>query len=207
MTAWNTRGDKVIMWGRPYDKWAHNLYTCGRVRQKKMMGTSCSSYLQVIRHSAGHSTIYRGCPIPMFDYQRAMGSSWGWNQHIAGWMATRGKSVIILLLYLRILPPLYLGCLVDTVGLNQHISIIWLLGLDNHICRSKLPFLLDGTLLPVTAVAGRRQPRRWCQAVASTNSRCARTKEAQGAKATGCHQTWLTVKSPINGGLYTWEHL
>jgi hypothetical protein len=81
--------------------------------------------------------------------------------------------------------------------------MLWLLGLNNHICRSKLPFLLDGTLLPATAVAGRRQPRRWCQAVASTNSRCARTKEAQGAKATGCHQTWLTVKSPINGGLYT----
>jgi hypothetical protein len=35
--------------------------------------------------------IYRGCSISMFDYQRAMGSSWGWNQHIAGWMATRGK--------------------------------------------------------------------------------------------------------------------
>lgn len=34
---------------------------------KKLMGTSRSSYPQVIKHSAGHSTIYRGCSIPMFD--------------------------------------------------------------------------------------------------------------------------------------------
>jgi hypothetical protein len=41
------------------------------------------------------------------------------------WMdGHKGKNVIILLLYLHILPPLYLGCLVDTVDLNQHISII-----------------------------------------------------------------------------------